>query len=83
LYVLGIVSTQTINDPDLDITNRIFANKYHVIASRILRPNTVYKVSIDETVLMHSIINCEGVKYFRCTSNLTDNNYVLGISYNI
>ena len=52
LYILGVASAQTINDPDLEITNSIFANKYHVIASRILRPNTIYKVSNDEEILM-------------------------------
>ena len=57
LYFLGISSAQTVNDPDLEITNRIFANKYHVIASRILRPNTVYKVSIDEEILMYRYID--------------------------
>ena len=46
VYILGPASAQTINDPNVDISNHIFANKYHVIASRILRPNTVYKVTM-------------------------------------
>ena len=46
MHVLGKVSAQILRDNlnDDDSTNHIFVNQYLVIASKILRANTIYKV---------------------------------------